>query len=101
MLSDLVFPRDILIPLKRHLINPKASSGSDLFLSKEVREYDQGKSDNPALYLNDLKIGEEFVLKGRKFKKQSTRRTRVLCLEVDSGKKYLISTHAEIQRNQS
>jgi hypothetical protein len=101
MLSDLVFPRDILIPLKRHLINPKASSGADLFLSKEMRKYDQGKSDNPALYLNDLKIGEEFVLKGRKFKKQSTRRTRVLCLEVDSGKKYLISTHAEIQRNQS
>jgi len=99
MLSDLVFPRDILIPLKRHLLNPKASSGADIFLSREVRKYDTGRMESSITYLNDLKTGEEFTLKGRKFKKQNTRRTRVLCLEVDSGKKYLISAHAEIQKN--
>jgi len=98
MLSDLVFPRDILIPLKRHMINPKASSGADLFLNREVRKYDKGKELGHTVYLNDLKIGEEFLLKGRKFKKENTRRTRVLCLEMDSGKKYLISAHAEIQK---
>lgn len=99
MLSDLVFPRDILIPLKRHMINPKASSGADLFLNREVRKYDKSKGESHTVYLNDLKIGEEFLLKGRKFKKENTRRTRVLCLEMDSGKKYLISAHAEIQKD--
>jgi len=98
MLSDLVFPRDVLIPLKRHMINPKASSGADLFLNREVRKYDIDKGESLTVYLNDLKIGEEFLLKGRKFKKENTRRTRVLCLEMDSGKKYLISAHAEIQK---
>lgn len=98
MLSDLVFPRDVLIPLKRHMVNPKASSGADLFLNREVRKYDKGNGESHTVYLNDLKIGEEFLLKGRKFKKENTRRTRVLCLEMDSGKKYLISAHAEIQK---
>ncbi|KEO72914.1 SprT family zinc-dependent metalloprotease [Anditalea andensis] len=99
ILSDLIFPRDILIPLKRHLLNPKASSGADLFLNREVRKYDLNKKEGHILYLNDIKVGEEFMLKGRLFKKENTRRTRVLCLEIASGKKYLVSVHAEVERN--
>lgn len=98
ILSDLVFPKDVLIPLKRHLINPKASSGADIFLNREIKKYDIGNEETPLLYLNDIKKGEEFLLRGRKFEKQDTRRTRVLCLEIHSGKKYLISSYAEIQR---
>lgn len=96
MLSDLVFPIDILIPLRRYLLNPKASTGADLFLNKEVKKYNQKTEGNQGVLLCDLRLGDMFLLKGRRFQKEATRRTRVLCLEVTSGKKYLISAHAEI-----
>lgn len=97
MLSDLVFPKDILLPLKRYLINPKASTGTDIFLSREVRKYDLNLSDTPIIYLSDIKPGENFLLRGRQFQKEAARRTRILCLELNTGKKYLISGNAEIQ----
>ncbi|WP_194777248.1 SprT family zinc-dependent metalloprotease [Pararhodonellum marinum] len=97
LLSDLVFPKDILIPLKRHLTNPKASSGTDLFLNREIRKYDPLSGNNESFtLLADLKPGAAFELKGRLFKKESTRRTRVLCLEVKTGRKYLIPATAQI-----
>ncbi len=97
ILSDLVFPLDILIPLKRYWLNPKASTGADLFLNKEVKKYNQKQDGHQEILLCDLKMGETFILRGRIFQKDATRRTRVLCLEISSGKKYLISAHAEIK----
>ena len=96
VLTDDVFPKDILLALKRHMANPKASSGADLFLGRVLREYDNPVSGE--LLLADLPIGEVFVLQGRKFKKESTRRTRVLCAEIASGRKFLISAHAEVKK---
>ena len=97
VLSDLVFPKDVLLPLKRYLINPKASTGADLFLSREVRKYDLHRDSRMVTYLSDIKMGEHFTLKGRRFQKESTRRTRILCLEVKTGRKYLISSNAEVE----
>ncbi|MBT0813009.1 transcription elongation protein SprT [Litoribacter ruber] len=99
MLSDLVFPRDILIPLKRHMLNPKASSGADVFLSRELKKYDLSFQEglNRPLFLTDIKVGQSFSLRGRVFTKEDTRRTRVVCLEVASGRKYLISLNAEVE----
>jgi len=98
MLSDLVFPIDILIPLRRHMQNPKASTGADLFLSKEIKKYNTQNENTGNSLLNDVKLGAIFELKGRKFKKETLRRTRVLCIEIPSGKKYLISAHAEVTK---
>lgn len=97
MLTDLVFPRDVLLPLKRYLINPKASTGADIFLSREVRKYDLQESDRIVIYLSDIKPGTNFTLRGRRFKKEKTRRTKILCLELNTGKKYLISGNAEVE----
>jgi len=97
MLSDLVFPKDILLPLKRYLVNPKASTGADIFLSREVRKYDIKEADLFVTYLSDVKVGNHFTLRGRQFQKESTRRTRILCLEVKTGRKYLISGNAEVE----
>lgn len=96
VLSDLVFPKDVLLPLKRYLINPKASTAADMFLAREVRKYDL-QDDEPITYLSDIKPGGRFTLKGRQFKKETTRRTRILCLELNTGKKFLISGTAEVQ----
>nr|MBI1232429.1 transcription elongation protein SprT [Cytophagales bacterium] len=91
-----VFPLDILIPLRRHMLNPKASSGADLFLMKELRKYDPQDPEMQKTLLSDVKLGEKFELKNRVFQKLESRRTRALCLEVATGKKYLISGHAAV-----
>ncbi len=98
LLTDAVFPKDILIPLRNHMKNPSASSARDLFLMKEMSKYDI--SENRAeeeMFLSDLLPGKQFILSGRKFKKGETRRTRVLCEEVDSGRKYLVSRLAKVK----
>lgn len=98
LLNDAVFPKDILIPLRTHMLNPSASSSRDLFLMKEMSKYDLvHTSENEDIFLSDLMPGKQFLLSGRKFKKGETRRTRVLCEEVDSGKKYLVSRLAKVK----
>jgi hypothetical protein len=97
LLSEKVFPKDILMALNRHFRNPKASTGSDLFLSKTLKSYDKNESNGKSL-LVDLPKGEVFELQGRKFQKEQIRRTRILCAELDTGRKYLISAHAEVKR---
>ncbi|WP_075349130.1 SprT-like domain-containing protein [Algoriphagus marinus] len=97
ILKDEIFPLDILIPLRKHMQNPKASSAADLFLMKEMSKYDQKNELAKDLFLSDLKPGNRFLLSGREFEKGETRRTRVLCLEVKSGKKFLITQMAKVK----
>lgn len=96
LLEVSIFPKDVLIPLKRHMINPRASSGSDFILMVELRKFDQ-RQDDAVQYLQQVAKGTQFEIRGRLFEKLETRRTRVLCLEIESGKKYLISNHAEVR----
>jgi hypothetical protein len=97
ILNDSVFPKDILIPLRNHMKNPSASSARDLFLMKEMSKYDiPAQAQEEEVFLSDLMPGKQFILSGRKFKKGETRRTRVLCEEVDSGRKYLVSRLAKV-----
>lgn len=98
LLTDSVFPKDILIPLRNHMKNPAASSARDLFLMKEMSKYDTPENRaEEEMFLSDLMPGKQFILSGRKFKKGETRRTRVLCEEVDSGRKYLVSRLAKVK----
>ncbi|PZX52536.1 SprT-like domain-containing protein [Algoriphagus chordae] len=97
ILSTKFFPIDLLIPLRKHMKNPKASSAADLFLMKEMSKYDEPSLNQEALFLSDLKPGNRFLLSGREFEKGETRRTRVLCQEIKSGKKYLIAQLAKVK----
>jgi len=97
LLSTAFFPIDLLIPLRKHLKNPKASSTRDLFLVKELSKYDEKSINQELIFLSDIKPGNRFLLSGRVFEKGETRRTRVLCHEVNSGKKYLIAQLAKIK----
>jgi hypothetical protein len=97
VLKDSIFPIDILVPLRLHMKSPSASSARDLFLMKEMSKYDQKISDKEELFLSDLTPGNSFLLSGRKFKKGETRRTRILCEEIGTGKKYLVSRLAKVK----
>jgi hypothetical protein len=65
---------------------------------KEMSKYDVVQEENSLLFLSDLGPGTNFQLAGRKFKKGETRRTRILCEEIDTGKKFLVSRLAKVIR---
>lgn len=88
MLSNLVFPEDILQPLAHHMKNPKATSSADHRLSAALRKYDE---QTGLVHLGEINIGAVFRLNKRIFKAESKRRTRIVCEEIKSGRKYLIS----------
>ena len=98
LLTESVFPRDILVPLKLHMRNPSASSARDLFLMKEMSKYEGAASQQNTFFLCDLAPQTHFELAGRKFKKGETRRTRILCEEIGTGKKYLVSRLARVSK---
>lgn len=98
LLIESIFPRDLLVPLKLHMRNPSASSTRDLFLMKEMSKYDTKSSEEADFFLADLAPHTKFELAGRKFKKGETRRTRILCEELSTGKKFLISRLAKVIR---
>lgn len=94
VLQENIFPQDILQQLILHMNNPKSSSQSDPVLAKLLRNYDQDYDqdhDQSDSYLEDLAEGESFDLNGRSYIKLKRRRTRSLCEEKKSGRKYLIS----------
>ena len=78
--------------------NPSASSARDLFLMKEMSKYDEATQQKTTFFLADLATHTHFELAGRKFKKGETRRTRILCEELETGKKYLVSRLAKVTK---
>jgi hypothetical protein len=95
VLDTSVWPESLLKVLVPHMINPKASSGADARLEMPFKSFDEGKEG--VLNLMQLKAGAEFLLRGRRFRKEQNRRTRALCCEVMTGRKYLVPLAAEIQ----
>ena len=94
ILSDEVFPPDLLTVLKRHMIQPKASSFSDSELTAVLRMYDRNKA--AVILLSQIPEGSVFGLHGRWFKKGKLKRTRVMCREVNTKRDYLVPVDAPV-----
>lgn len=88
MLNSEVFPPELLAALQRHMVNPKASTYSDSELTQILRNQDPHASR--MTLLSELPEGSTFDLNGRWFKKGKLQRTRVLCVEVKSRRKFLV-----------
>ena len=93
VLNREVFPLALYNQLLKHMINPKATVYSDSRLMKILRSFDP---ESAKIHLDDIEIGSHFLFKDRIFEKKILRRTRVLCKELSSGKKYLISKMAMV-----
>lgn len=89
-----VFPDSVLETLRQHLQNPSASSMRDAHLSGHLQEYDDRLKGSVRLL--DLPEGSQFLYHGRWYEKGRLRRTRIICKELSSRRKYLISAHALI-----
>ena len=95
VLSELIFPVEVLSPLRKHMKNPKASTYADPVLVHALRIHDEEETD--LVPLSILEEGDIFEFNKRMYKKLSLRRTRVLCQQADSSRKYLISKMALVR----
>jgi hypothetical protein len=89
-LLETIFPQAILSPLKRYMINPKASSQSDIRLASALAMFDENNGGADGIALHKLTVGSAFVLEDRTFQSIESRRTRIRCKELTSGKHYLV-----------
>ena len=97
LLKPLIDAKEFPENLKQRLLvsvkNTKASSCSDMGLSRELRKFDLKTNTIP---LEDICIGDTFKLNKKSFKKGKLRRTRYLCIELNTGNGYLIHALAEV-----
>ena len=95
ILEDNIFPDDIREVLSKSIVNSKASSSSDLKLSRILKKYDKYKL---VTHLEDLHENAIFQIEnGNKFKKGIKKRTRYLCLNLQNKKQYLFHPLTPIQ----
>lgn len=91
--NNTVFPEDILLALKQHFSNVKASTCSDPHLLRILRKYDA----SPSLHVEDLSADAVFTLSnGQTFVKGPRLRKRFKCKELNSNKIYLVNPLAEV-----
>jgi len=98
LLWENVFPEEILHELRRHMINPMASSFSDARLTQVMRRFDKNASQFVVLLA--LPEGSIFKFQGRYFMKGKLRRTRILCREMKSKRDYLVPADALVSNVQ-
>jgi hypothetical protein len=97
LLNPEVFPQELLIPLKKHMKNPRASTYSDPNLAKLIKKYDPVQLQSES-FLEELDAGDIFRFNGSMYEKEKKRRTRSLCRDLQSGKRYLISEMAKVKK---
>jgi len=93
ILTDEIFPNELIKPLAAYMKNPKAASCSDHKLLAALSQFD----DDPKKLLSEVKAGDIFTLGNKRFKKETLRRTRYVCLDIDSGRRYLVSKSAAVE----
>lgn len=94
VMSEDIFPPPVLTALHKYLRNPKASSCTDINLLKALRAFDEG---NRLTFLSDVKMGVTFKFNKKYFVKENILRTRALCREVKSGRRFYIPEAAEVE----
>ena len=96
MLHETILPNDVQGALQRYLKNPKASSCTDPFLYKTLRNYDD-RPDHMVL-VESVPMQTLFKTKdGRVFKKLEKMRSRYRCVENQTGKIYLVPGLLEVE----
>lgn len=82
--------RDAIV---NYLIDPKAASGVDTGLQKELAKYNP-PSDQ--IYIENLENGTLFHFDNRLFRMEKKLRKRFLCEEINTNRKYRFSPLAEV-----
>ncbi len=96
VMTETIFPEDVLAALRQHLCHIKASSTADPNLQRVLRRYD--KNAETVATVENLPEGARFALKnGLVFRKGEKQRTRYKCLCESNGRWYFVSALAEVK----
>ena len=91
-----LFPNGLQILINAHMKNPKSSFSYDSLLEMELNKYDNDNGNYT--YIEEIDIGDIFRYNNDKiYKKIEKRRKRYLCIENNSGRKYLFLAHAKVE----
>ncbi len=90
ILSEKFLSEEEVLLLRVHLLNPKASSCSDVMLTKHFKK-------EGVKHVEDIPFGKPFNLDGRIFTIEKKLRKRYLCIEQASNRKYYINGLAEVE----
>lgn len=88
-------PNELEKALWKSFTNTKASSCSDLNLSRALKKFDK-PTLKQTYTLEEIPIHSQFSLNGKVFKKGNLRRSRYLCTDL-SGKQFLVHALATIE----
>lgn len=92
-----IFPNDVEKALIKYMQNPAASTCTDITLYKALYNYDEYRPGY--MLVDDLAVGHWFQTEdGRVFEKLEQLRTRSMCKEVGTRKKYLFPGIYEVKR---
>lgn len=94
VLKQQVFPLEIQSQVMNYLTNPKASSCSDPVLYELLKSYDPASD---TVFLKSLTPGQAFLFNSKKYIYLEKKRTRMVCKQADTNKKYLINQLAEVE----
>lgn len=89
-----IYPRELMGVLANYMRNPKASTDADVYLSLALKKYDPVNDLN---YVFELPLQSKFVHNNRIFIRGNKRRTRIVCTELGTDKKYLFHQNAEVK----
>ncbi|MDQ3193209.1 MAG: SprT-like domain-containing protein [Bacteroidota bacterium] len=91
-----IFPSDVVSALTNYLVNPSASSCSDLSLMKSLKAFNPAKDD--MFFLEDLPENTVFTLNNnRVFQKGAKRRKLFKCKDLSNKRYYLINPLCEVK----
>lgn len=94
VLNESVFPLPVLAALNNYFKNPKASSCSDPELYNILKKFD---GPNDKVSLKEIQLGASFNFNGKTYQKIEKKRTRSVCLELRTNRRYLIAEVAEVK----
>lgn len=89
-----VFPETILVPLTQYMANPAASSVSYAPLAKALQGFEIVEQNG--VLLADVADNQWFTFRNTVFQRLEKRRTRILCMERTSKRRYTILATARV-----
>lgn len=97
VLNTLIFPDDVLRVALQHFKSPKASTSGDPQLVRVLSRYNSNMQLKNYMILEDIPPGSTFTFRSKRYRKLEKRRTRIVCADAQTGKKYLISKAAMVE----
>ena len=89
-----IYPDHLQSFILKHAKSPKASVGADINIAK----YLINDAKNNQCYLDEIELGEQFILNKKIYKKGDRIKLRYICCEIKTQKKYLINASALVEK---